>query len=90
MMTALFILIIHMLDLLFFNWWLDPFLAFLQRLTVFVGGVNSHFAIVITTFRFVVYFVPVAHLIVLIGVITTVTMIRVITAIYNQIAQVIP
>lgn len=90
MITGLLILIITMLDNLVFSWWLDPFLSSLQYLTIFVDGMDNWVYVVLTACRYLTFFVPVSHLIILITTICVITIVKTIFAIYNQAAQIIP
>lgn len=88
--SALFALIMWMLDVAFWQWWLDPLLALLQRLEVMYGFVNSSFGIIINSVRILTYFVPITHQIAIIGIVVSIVLVKAIFAIYNQVAQIIP
>lgn len=88
--SALFALIMWMLDVAFWQWWLDPLLALLQRLEVMYGFVNSSFGIIINSVRIFTYFVPITHQIAIIGIVVSIVLVKAILAIYNQVAQIIP
>lgn len=88
--SALFALIMWMLDVAFWQWWLDPLLALLQRLEVMYGFVNSSFGIIINSVRILTYFVPITHQIAIIGIVFSIVLVKAIFAIYNQVAQIIP
>lgn len=88
--TALLCLILWLLDVAFWQWWLDPLLAALQRLTVTYGWVNTWGGIIINFFRIFTYFVPITHQIAIIGVVVTLILIKSIMAIYHQVSQIIP
>lgn len=88
--SALFALIMWMLDVAFWQWWLDPLLALLQRLEVMYGFVNSSFGIIINAVRIFTYFVPITHQIAIIGIVVSIVLVKSILAIYNQVAQIIP
>lgn len=90
MISILLVLILTMLDKLVFAWWLDPFLGSLQELTIIFDGMDNWVYVVLSACRYITFFVPTSHLIVLIGTTTVITIIKVIFAIYNQAAQVIP
>lgn len=90
MITALVILIITMLDTLFFQWWLDPFLEFLQKVTIYLEGTNTWWSVILDTFRILNYFIPVGHQIALFTVVIALIIIKSIFALYHAIAQIIP
>lgn len=90
LLTGLVALIFHLLDLLFFSWWYQPFLSALQNWLVVLDHVNSTFMVVLNATRFVTYFVPVTHITVIVSVMVAYTFLKIGFSLYNAIAQIIP
>lgn len=77
---------------------IDLFVRFLtpalDKLTPVIEQVNTwidtYVPVVMTWYKGITYFIPVGHITVFLGVVTVILIVRVILAIYDQIAQIIP
>lgn len=86
MINDFFIKIIDFV-VLFLNPFLVKFQAVIDQVDIWI---DSYFPIVLQWIKGITYFIPVNHILVIFGFLSVLLVIRVVFAVYDQVAQVIP